>query len=102
MDIDTRTLLRLLEDEVATLCESDDGLDEAILAEMTAATKDDLLKDQLWGWRIDVPPLNIESFFTDEWGGLAPEARAFVAAGVRALQRLHRQQGSTEHPTKAV
>ena len=102
MDIDAHTLLTFLEDEISSLRDSDDGLDENILAELTAATRDDLLKDQLWGWRLDAPPMNIESFFADEWARLAPEASAFVVAGIRALQRLHDQIDSTENHTKDV
>ena len=102
MEVDTRALLRLLGDEIRTLRESNDGLDEALLEEMTAATKDDLLKDQLWGWPLEIAPLDIESFFAHEWSGLTPEARAFVAAGVRALQRLHEEHGSPENPRAAT
>ena len=92
MDLDTAHLMELLGKEVADLRRSQPWLDHRALQELTAATGRDLVKDALWGSPIDAPALELREFFAEEWHRLSPEARAFMVAGVRALQRLHRDE----------
>lgn len=88
---DAALLLELLGAELDRLRESDPSLDWDLLDQFRRGVAAEIQLDEMFGPRIDEPHLEMHSLL-DEAETLGREARAFMAAGLRAFRALEARQ----------